>query len=145
MTSRLAFTAVLLIACASGKGGEDDSGEEDSEIDTDGGTEFDGDGPVIGTATIRMADACFVNATYDDPQGPADVRRGDVIAVDPSTGTEVWVDMLFVCIDYECFGSFRDQPEYSPAGCSRAADYEFYGELMDRSGNRSPRVPLVWD
>ncbi len=140
--------ALAAVGCISGKGeGDDDTGGGGaSEIDGGSdGSSFDGDGPVVSEATITSTDACYVTARYDDPQGPADVRRGNVIAVDPATGTEVWVDELFVCIDYECVGSFREQPEYAPATCSRAADYEFYGQLEDRSGNLSERVLLVWE
>lgn len=136
----------LVTGCISGRGeGEKptDSGAGDSELDEDdGGVSFDGDGPVISNAGMSRTDACFLTADYDDPQGPADVRRGEITAVEPASGETVWTDMLLVCQDYECVGSFRDQPEYVPATCSRIETYELYAQLFDRDGNPSERVPV---
>lgn len=135
-----------IAGCISGSGegekdGDTSSGESELEED-DGGVDFDGDGPVISNVGLSRTDACYLTADYDDPQGPADVRRGEVAAVEPASGETVWTDMLFVCQDYECVGSFRDQPEYVPATCSRIEGYELYAQLFDRDGNPSDRVPV---
>jgi hypothetical protein len=90
-------------------------------------------------ATVYQSGSkCFLEATYSDPQGPADVRRGSVRAVDHATGTVYWSDDLFVCIDNGCIGSFDDShTQYSAAPCNRLDSYALYGLVFDRSGLES--------
>jgi hypothetical protein len=126
--------AAGLGGCASGKL----DGEGDLEpVDVGSGDiDFDTNAPVLLQATLRQEGAtCFLEATYDDPQGPADVRRGSVWAMDPTTDEVLWSDDLFVCLDFECVGSFADAHlEYSDAPCSRFGDYTLEAMVFDRDG-----------
>lgn len=141
------LTALAGAGCASDsvepdKGG--DSGEAGGQIDLQPDA-FDGDGPVLVEASAgRSGSTCFVEATYDDPQGPADVRRGTVEAVDLRTGEVVWHDDLFVCIDFGCIGSFTDaHAQYSDAPCAQLGrSYALHGFVYDRTGLESNRLVL---
>jgi len=128
------------LGCASGE--LDKAPVEDWDSEHFGDLELDGqqaDAPRLLEATIyRSGTTCFLNAVYSDPQGPADVRRGTVRAVDTATGEEHWVDDLFVCVDDECVGSFDDRhPEYSEAPCNRVDALELRGFVFDKSGIHS--------
>lgn len=144
LSAALAAACLLCAACS-------DSSDDDKSTDT--GTEssgnvnidedaLDDDAPVISNAVIRAGGYCYVEADYDDKQGPADVRRGMIYAIDRATGEEVWADPLYVCRDYACVGSFGDQPQYSGWGCGAADALRFEGQLEDRSGLLSERVEL---
>ena len=131
--------AACLVGCASGKidgeGDDEQSSPPSGNMDLDD-AEWNADAPVLLQATLRQEGAtCFLEALYDDPQGPADVRRGTVWAVDPATDEVLWADDLFVCLDFECVGSFADtHREYSDAPCSRFGDYELHALVFDRDG-----------
>jgi len=131
--------ALTSIACSSGagKGDGSDSGDAYGEFGTDPDS-GNPDAPVLEWATVTMrGGTCFIEGGYTDPQGPADVRRGTVTAVDPDSGEVLWTDDLFVCVDYGCVGSFADHAAYRDAPCSAASRFEFRGFLYDRSGNES--------
>jgi hypothetical protein len=91
---------------------------------------------------IHREGTCFLEATYSDPQGPADVQRGTIIAVDPDSGEELWSDDLFVCVDHNCVGSFADHAEYHTAPCSISERFEYHGFVYDRDNLQSNVVLL---
>ncbi len=142
---------VVLPGCGSGKGnGEGDSGDGESEFGAGSGSEFDGDGPVASDGRIwcqagsdSSGSFAYIECKYDDPQGPADVQEGILIATRASDGSAVWEkEAQFVCRDYKCEGSFGEtQSGYAPVNCTQLGDFVFEAVLVDRSGNES--APLV--
>ncbi len=142
LTSRCQHRLLLvagLVGCASGQLDKDSDGSQSGvplgDMDLDE-AEPAADAPVLLRATLRQEGAtCFLEALYDDPQGPADVRRGTVWAVDPTTGAVWWTDDLLVCLDFACVGSFSDNHrEYADAPCSRFGDYDLQALVFDRDG-----------
>jgi hypothetical protein len=145
---------LLTIGCGSGKGTLEGEGEGDGggsgEVNLDG-DEFDGPGPIGDEGQIwcessggSAGNLFFITVAYDDPQGPADVQRGDVTAAWADDGVEVWTAAeLLVCLDFDCEGSFReDVATFAPVACSRVDDFVFTATLRDRSGNQSDPIPL---
>lgn len=144
--SALAIT--MLGGCASGA--LDDGGKSATTDDTTGDLDVDDepsrvDAPVLLEASVYMNNQgqCFLEASYSDPQGPQDVRRGTVWAVNPSTGAELWIDDLLVCESYSCVGSFSaSHSEYASAPCTQLASFELHARVYDRSGLDSNVVVL---
>lgn len=151
----VAAVSSLAVGCISGKGeGDDDTaGSGGSEIDGDGGsTTFDGDGPVASNGIVRCqagsessGQIVFVECDYDDPQGPADVESGTLIARQAADGSQVWEKPgQLVCRDYVCQGSFSEtQTGYAPVNCAQLANFSFEAVLVDKSGNLSDPLPLT--
>mgnify|MGYP000108745929 CR=1 FL=1 len=146
-SAMVVVVAMTLGACDSGKldGEEDlhDSGAAGGDIDITSESSPT-DAPELLSATVYQSGSkCFLDATYDDPQGPADVRRGTVWAVSPSSGDVMWSDELFVCIDYECIGSYDDSHlAYASAPCNQIERFELHAVVYDRSGHESNEVVL---
>ncbi len=137
----------LVVACSEGKVADTTSTAE--EETTSGELEIEedvpsSDAPVLVEATVQGGgNHCYLNAVYEDRQGPADVRRGTVSAVDKVDGTVYWTDDLFGCVDYTCIGSFdTSHPEYSAAPCSRIDEYDLRAFVYDKSGNESNELVL---
>ncbi len=127
------------VGCANGKldgDGPDDGSDGTTGDLTRGAGSSDSDAPVLLEATVRVeGEHCFLEASYDDPQGPNDVQRGTVWAVEPASGTVMWTDDLLVCVGYSCVGSFStSHGEYASAPCSRLDSYELRAIVYDRSG-----------
>ena len=81
--------AFAAIACGSPEDKGTDSGELTASFGEFGTHEDTGhpDAPVLEWATlVKRESTCFIEGGYSDPQGPADVRRGTIIAVDPDSG-----------------------------------------------------------
>ena len=139
--------ALAAIACGAPTEKLTDSGAADTpqgELDLDDDEPGpNSNAPVLEWATLEMhSGRCFLEAGYDDAQGPADVRRGTVVAVDPSTGEELWRDDLFVCVDFACVGSFADYAAYLSAPCSASDRFEYHAFVYDRSDLESNIVVL---
>jgi hypothetical protein len=147
----------LMVACGSGGGDDKDDADDDGlggeiDIGDDGDVVFDDEySPVLVEGRAWCADGSdssgmlfFVEINYADPQGDYDVESGSLIGQGAGGGTVVFDEPLLVCRDGECIGSFRDGL-YPPITCSTADDYEFIATLIDRSGNPSAEILLVWD
>ena len=142
--SSLMFASALAITMLGGCGNGtlDDGGKSATTDDTTGELDVDtdpptADAPVLLEASVYMDNQgqCFLEASYSDPQGPQDVRRGTVWAVNPSTGAELWTDDLLVCEGYSCVGSFTaSHSEYASAPCTQLASFELHALVYDRSG-----------
>lgn len=139
--------ALGVVGCATGdldKSAEvDDSGAGGGSIALDEEPSRS-DAPVLHAATVfQSSTKCFLEADYTDPQGPADVRRGTVSAVDPSSGTVFWTDDLFVCVDNACIGSFDDSHvQYASAPCNQLGRYQLEAHVYDRTDNVSNSLVL---
>ena len=150
--SSLMFASALAITMLGGCGNGtlDDGGKSATTDDTTGELDVDAepsrvDAPVLLEASVYTNNQgqCFLEASYSDPQGPQDVRRGTVWAVEPSTGTELWIDDLLVCESYSCVGSFSaSHSEYASAPCTQLASFELHALVYDRSGLDSNVVVL---
>ena len=139
MRALLPLFAMTIAACGSETGKLTDSGEDaGANGDFETHEESHADAPILERAVlVQRGGTCFIEGSYSDPQGPADVRRGTIIAVDPDSGEELWSDDLFVCVDHDCVGSFADHAEYSTAPCSLSDRYDYYGFVYDRSDLQS--------
>ena len=129
---------VVLPGCGNGKlDGDGGAGEDATSGELTRGSDApDNDAPVLLEATVRMeSDHCFLEASYDDPQGPNDVERGTVWAVEPSTGAVLWTDDLLVCVGYSCVGSYSNSHgEYAAAPCAQLDAFELQALVYDRAG-----------